>query len=73
MQIVEKPTRFLHENGYVALLYGDSSMRILKDGKEVLHTGSRRVNTKEEVMEMLEHFPEFLKVLTETGWDEDEQ
>ena len=49
-------------NGYCAVLYGKSSMKVLsRDFKELFHTESRTVNTEDEVMEMLENFPQFLK------------
>ena len=53
-----------HPNGYFGILYGISSMRIFdKDGREVLHTGSRTIHTKEELYERLEEFPEFRRVM----------
>lgn len=55
--------KYKHENGYSALLYGNSSMGVFKDGKEVLHTGFRNVNTKEEVMELLEDMPQIMEEL----------
>lgn len=50
---------YRHENGYSATLYGNSSMIIYHDGKEVMHTGFRNVNTEAEVMKMLEEMSEF--------------
>lgn len=55
---------FEHENGFKAVLYGKSSMIIYKGDREVLHTGFRNVNTKEEVMECLETMPEFEEKLS---------
>lgn len=52
---------YTHENGYSAVLYGTSSMSIRKDGKEVLHTGFRGVNTEKEVMDLLECIPGFIE------------
>lgn len=49
-----------HQNGFSAVLYGESSMSILKNKKEVLHTGNRSVNTEKEVMNFLDKFPEFM-------------
>lgn len=40
-------------------------MSILKNGKEVLHTGSRAVNTEKEVMELLENQTEFMELMNE--------
>ena len=56
---------YTHKNGFSAILYGKSSMSILKNGKEVLHTGSRAVNTEKEVMELLEKQPEFMKSMND--------
>lgn len=54
---------YRHKNGYSAVLYGKSSLIIYYDGKEVIHTGFRNVNTKEEVMKFLENQPKFMKML----------
>ena len=55
-----------HENGFMGVLYGKSSMAVYgPDGHEVLHTGSRNVNTKEELQEILANMPEFMKTLKE--------
>lgn len=50
-----------HENGYSAVLYGESSMCVYNGRRKVLHTGSRNVNTEAEVMKMLGEMPEFLQ------------
>ena len=54
---------YKHKNGYSAKLYGVSSMVIYRDGKEILHTGFRNVNTEEEVMKFLDDFPRFFEEL----------
>ena len=54
---------YKHPNGYSARLYGESSMSIYLNRKEVMHTGSRNVNTENEVMELLDEYPEFIKML----------
>lgn len=54
-----------HENGYSAVLYGESSMCVYNGRRKVLHTGSRNVNTKAEVMEMLAEMPEFFQKIWE--------
>lgn len=62
-----------HENGYSAVLYGESSLIIRYQGKEVMHTGFRNVNTEEEVMELLGGYPEFrerLKALVQSEVEE---
>lgn len=56
---------FDHENGYSAVLYGESSMCVYKGRRKVLHTGSRNVNTAEEVMEMLGEMPDFFQKIME--------
>lgn len=58
--------KYTHKNGFSAILYGESSMSILKNGKEVLHTGRRVVNTEKEVMELLEKQPGFMELMNET-------
>ena len=56
-----------YRNGeWYANLYGKSSMSILKNGKEVLHTSSRSVNTEKEVMELLEKQPEFMRAMNDS-------
>lgn len=53
-----------HPNGYRGVLYGASSMLIYdKDGKEVLHSGHRAVNTEKGLYNILSEMPEFLKML----------
>ena len=59
----KKPEVYEHKDGYVARLYGKSSMSVYFDGKEVLHTGFRNVNTEDEVMELLADMPEFFKAI----------
>lgn len=52
-----------HENGYCGCLYGNSSMSIFKDNKEVLHTGFRNINTPDELYEQLSEMPSFMEML----------
>ena len=52
-----------HPNGYSAKLYGKSSLSIYFKGKEVAHTGSRNVNTEEQVMELLRRYPNLMKII----------
>lgn len=56
---------YTHENGYSAVLYGKSSMSVYFNGKEKFHTGSRNVDTEDEVMELLEAMPIFQAKLDE--------
>ena len=54
--------RYTSDNGYTGVLYGKSSYAIYdKDGKEVLHTGLRNINTYEELVESVNNFPKFLE------------
>ena len=55
-----------HENGYTGIIYGKHSLVVLKDSQEVLHTGSRLINTKEELYEYLGNIPNLLKLLDES-------
>lgn len=54
-----------HPNGYSGRLYGISSMAIYKDGKEVLHTGFRAINTKEKLYAWLAEMPLFMELVKE--------
>jgi hypothetical protein len=60
---MNKSVVYTHENGYSAVLYGTSSMSIMKDGKEVLHTGFRAANTGKEVMNLLANIPAFFETM----------
>ena len=63
---------YKHENGFSAKLYGKSSMSIYDaEGNEVMHTGFRKPNTEEEVMELLEEMPEFLRMILPIYNDDD--
>ena len=59
----------IHPNGYKGILYGNSSMVVLKDDEELLHTGFTKIKTKEELYNFLESFPEFYEMLTITTED----
>lgn len=62
-----------HPNGYKGRLYGESSLIVFdKDDNEVLHTGFRNCETKEELYELLEGMPEFFKGLEGVEIDEDD-
>lgn len=51
------------QNGYTGKLYGKSSFSIYDKAKhEIFHTGSRAINTYEELKEQVDGFPEFLKM-----------
>ena len=51
-------------NGYTGRLYGKSSMSIYDSvGTEVFHTGTRSINTYNDLVETIDAFPGFLKML----------
>ena len=54
---------YTHENGYSAILYGESSISVQKDGKEVMHTGFRNMNSEKEVMKLLGDMPQLFETL----------
>lgn len=60
---MSKVKEYTHTNGYSAKLYGETSLSIFSEGKEVLHTDFRSVNTEDEVMELLESQPELRQML----------
>lgn len=53
-------------NGYTGILYGESSM-VIEDpeGRQVLHSGRRTPNTREELKPLVDGFPDFIKMLRE--------
>ena len=65
-----KYEEYKHKNGYVARLYGEDSMNVYFNGIEVMHTGYRNVHTEDEVMEMLEGMPKFMKFAEEGVWND---
>lgn len=69
---MSKAVTYTHENGYSARLYGESSLSIYYDGKEVMHTCSRNVNTESEVMELLEKQPKLRESLAKMINDEEQ-
>ena len=50
-----------HKNGYEGCLYGETSMSIFKEGKEILHTGSRTPNTADELYKILDGMPDYME------------
>ena len=63
---------YASKNGYTGMLYGKSSMIIQdKDGVEVFHTGFRKANTYDELVEQVETYPDFLKLLKNIPDDEE--
>ena len=64
--------KYTSKNGYTGTLYGKSSMSICdKDGVEIFHTGFRKANTYDELVEIVEKFPDFLKLLKNIPDDEE--
>lgn len=60
------------QNGYSGILYGKNSMTILDpDGKEVLHTSFRAVDTPEELKALVDSMPGFLKLLKGGNYDDE--
>ncbi len=58
--------RYVSKNGYSGRLYGRSTLVIYDpDGKECFHTYSRKINTYKELVETVDTFPDFLKILWE--------
>ena len=56
--------KYTSTNGYTGILYGKQSMAIQdKDGNEVMHTGFRSINTYDELVQVVEEYPEFRKML----------
>lgn len=54
------------ENGYRGVMYGKSSMAVYdKNGVERMHTGSRGINTLEELKEFVDGFEDFMALLME--------
>lgn len=52
------------ENGYSGVLYGTSSMTVFNpEGKAVLHTGNRNVQTFDELKVLVDTMPEFMEKL----------
>ena len=61
-----KTITYENKEGYIGKLYGKSSMVIMhKSGTPYLHTGSRTINTYEELKEEVDSYPEFLRKLKE--------
>ncbi|HCC04022.1 MAG TPA: hypothetical protein DEP51_04100 [Clostridiales bacterium] len=63
---MENEIKVKHPNGYSGILYGKRSMVIFYNNEEVLHTGFRNINTKEELYDNLEKMPEFMKMLDDS-------
>lgn len=62
-----------HPNGYFGSLTVGKSMTITKDGEEVLHTYSPTPKSADELWEVLETMPEFLKMVKEQEHESDKE
>ena len=61
---MNKTIKYTSENGYTGVLYGESSMVIYDaNGKESMHTGSRGINTYDELVELVEDYPRYRESL----------
>lgn len=60
-----------HPNGYFGSLTVGKEMTITKDGEEVLHTYSPTPKSTDELWEVLETMPEFLKMVKDGESDEE--
>lgn len=64
MKDLPETITYTSENGYTGVLYGRSSFAISDpSGKEVLHTGSRNINTLEELKKHVDGYPAFREKL----------
>ena len=62
--------KYTSPNGYTGVLYGKSSLAIYDcDGKMKLHTGFRSIHTYDELVTMVDKYPEFLEMLTKIKED----
>ena len=48
-------------DGYRGVMYGKHSLSVYKNGVELLHTGSRAINSPEELRQLVDNFPEFIE------------
>lgn len=56
--------KYTSPKGYTGVLYGQSSLSICdKDGIEVMHTGMRKPNTYDELVEVVDNFADFREKL----------
>ncbi len=62
--------KYTSNNGYTGVLYGESSLVIFNpDGTESMHTGSRSINTYEELVRIVDEHPRFIEALQKISWD----
>ena len=58
-----KEMTYTSKEGYTGIMYGKSSFKIMKDGRCVLHTGNRTFYTYEEMVKIVDKYPEFIRLL----------
>ena len=57
--------KYTSPKGYTGVLYGESSYAVFdKEGNEVIHTGSRNINTYEELKEDVETLPDLMEPIS---------
>ena len=63
-----------HPNGYAGVLYGRASMAVYDpQGHEVLHTGSRAINTSEALYNLLGNIPKMIKTFSAADLEEEDE
>ena len=59
---MQKVIKYTSGKGYTGVLYGERSYAVFdRNGKEVIHTGNRKINTYEELREDMETLPDFME------------
>lgn len=62
--------KYTSSNGYTGVLYGKRSLAIFNpDGTESMHTGSRNINTYEELVRIVDEHPKFIEMLRKVNAD----
>lgn len=65
--------KYTSNNGYTGVLYGKSSLAIYRpDGTESLHTGSRNINTYDELVKAVDEHPKLVEMFAKIYRDLDE-
>jgi hypothetical protein len=63
--------KYTSDNGYTGVLYGQSSLAIYNpDGTVSMHTGSRNINTYEELVRVVDEYPKFMEMLLKVAESE---
>lgn len=62
VNLEDKHIAYTSKNGYTGIFYGEKSLVIRdKYDNEVLHTGNRNIKTIDELIELVDNFPEVMK------------